>query len=91
MGMFDTIVWGLPCPVCGTTIPTMQSKDDDCELKKLTPRQLIERREWKQLPDSFPGRLVRQAEVHGDCDRCGTWFRTYITQHRDWLKPATNA
>lgn len=40
MGMFNYINVEIPCPKCGTTVDTFQSKDANCDLTSIDPTQV---------------------------------------------------
>jgi hypothetical protein len=40
IGMFDTVVFSMPCPFCQEIIPDFQSKDGDCILGSLKPHEV---------------------------------------------------
>ena len=42
MGMFDWIEFKIPCPNCGTEVKDFQSKDGNCELQRLTVKELVQ-------------------------------------------------
>lgn len=37
MGMFDYVVFEVPCPNCGKTVKGFQSKDGDCLMETVKP------------------------------------------------------
>ena len=76
MGMFDDIVYEMPCPICKEPLTQWQSKSGPCLLEKLTPAQLWERRndsDGELLPEN---RYLPEQNTIGwydACHNCGTW------------------
>lgn len=64
MGMFDEVVYPVPCPYCGRELRGWQSKSAGCSLATLTPAELWEQRR----SDAYD-----QVGFYSNCDTCGTW------------------
>lgn len=87
MGMFDTIIYPGPCPICGNAdgYPTLewQSKDAGCFLEKLTPAEL-----WQQRETTRTASYNRPAvQFYANCDKCGKWIDITISPghvERSW-------
>lgn len=60
MGMFDTVIYDVPCLNCREPLHEFQSKDGECTLATFTPMELIRE-----------GGI--HAHFYTDCDKCGTW------------------
>lgn len=65
MGMFDDVLYEADCPFCGHELRGWQSKDGECDLAKLTPKQLAEQ--------ANPGIEYGEVTFYTSCDECGTW------------------
>ena len=75
MGMFDYIKYEAPCPICGTTLGTWQSKDGSCALAKLTPADLVANAREEQ---GLSAEATVTANFYEDCPECRTWVETRV-------------
>ena len=66
MGMFDQIVFEMPCPICKEPLKDWQSKSGPCILEDLTPADLWAQRE----PD--PLGYADNVQWYEYCGNCGT-------------------
>lgn len=76
MGMFDTIAYEAPCPICGTMLTNWQSKDAGCNLDHLTPAKLWEQSHLERVSRAEAARpSVRggYTQFYENCNNCGTW------------------
>lgn len=85
MGMFDEVKWESSCPVCGHEVTGWQTKDDVCQLRTFTPKELIDRQEWHDMGEPFRPR--KKVSFYADCSTCGSWLEMQIEQVQPKGKP----
>ena len=81
MGMFDTVTWTAPCPACGHSVTSWQSKDDVCQLETFDAATFIRRR------DEATPRMWPIINWYTSCDHCGLWIDVQIQQRRAMPQP----